>query len=103
VVSACIEAARFTNHSAVPADRREVPCSGRAHQVKVTSRSSSFGRFMQITSMQNCIGVDSQTMVGKKSEGSAEYGRDMQRRCCVDTASMRSHQGPVALRDLCRS
>lgn len=45
---------------------------------------------MQIISRQNCIGVDSQTMVGNKSEGSAEYGRDMQRRCRVNEESPRS-------------
>ena len=48
VVSARIEAARFTNYSAVPAGHREVHAAAVAHQAEVTSRSSGFGMLMQI-------------------------------------------------------
>ncbi|KAF4630995.1 hypothetical protein G7Y89_g7139 [Cudoniella acicularis] len=49
------------------------------HQAGVTSRFSGFVKFMQITARQNCIGVDTQTMVAQKSKGSADgFGRFIQ-------------------------
>jgi hypothetical protein len=49
----------------VPADRREIHSAAMPHQGGVIPRSSGFGRFMQILARQNCIGVDTQTILAK--------------------------------------
>jgi hypothetical protein len=81
----------------VLADRREIYAAAMPHKARVISRSSDFGRFMQILARQN-IGADTETMVAKKSEESAEYGRDVQRRCRINEESP---HGPVAVGDSC--
>lgn len=62
----------------VLANCREIHAAAMPHEAGVTSLSSYFGK--QILARHNYVGVDTETMVAKKSEGSGDPGANLGQR-----------------------
>jgi hypothetical protein len=65
LISAIVCRSRGNQIAPVPTDHRQIHSAAMPRQGGVILRSSSFGRFMQILTRQNCIRVGTQTILAK--------------------------------------